>query len=114
MEDERLIVVAGVCGAGKSTLVQGLKKLGYHAHTVAQEHSYAPKMWQMANPDLLIYLDASLETVCRRRKVEWGEDRLSEQRKRLAHARENCDLFIDTNPLTIEEVLQQAVEFLDR
>ncbi|MHB8171568.1 MAG: nucleoside/nucleotide kinase family protein [Thermincolia bacterium] len=112
MRDEGRIVVAGVCGAGKSTLVQGLKKMGYDAHTVAQEHSYVPKMWQMSNPDLLIYLDAELETVCSRRKVQWGEDRLVEQRRRLAHAREHNDLYVDTNSLAIEEVLDYTLNFL--
>ncbi|MDA8235961.1 MAG: hypothetical protein M0Z31_14430 [Clostridia bacterium] len=112
MKDEGRIVVAGVCGSGKSTLVQGLRKLGYDAHTVAQEHSYVPKMWQMSNPGVLIYLDADLVTVCQRRKVQWGEDRLVEQRKRLAHAREQRDLYIDTNSLTIEEVLELAKNFL--
>lgn len=108
-----LIVVAGVCGSGKSTLVEGLKREGYHAHTVAQEHSYAPRMWMMTNPQVLIYLEANLETIKTRRQIHWGEDRLKEQLHRLRHARENCNLKIDTNDLSIEEVLLRAIDCLE-
>ena len=34
-----LIVVAGVCASGKTTLVKSLQNLGIDAHNVAQEHS---------------------------------------------------------------------------
>lgn len=113
MGKERLIVVAGPCGAGKSTLVQGLKAKGYHAHTVAQEHSISPTMWQLTKPEVLIYLDASLEVIKQRRQVAWGEARLQEQRHRLRHARTNCDLYINTDQLTAEEVLNIALKFLE-
>lgn len=113
MGKERLIVVAGPCGAGKSTLVQGLKARGYHAHTVAQEHSISPTMWQLTRPDVLIYLDASLAVIKQRRQVAWGEERLKEQKHRLRHARENCDLYINTDAMTEEQVLAVALSFLE-
>ncbi|MDA8212414.1 MAG: hypothetical protein M0021_11145 [Clostridia bacterium] len=111
-EKDKLIVVAGVCGSGKSTLVKGLQTHGYQAHSVAQEHSCAPAMWQMTGPECLIYLDCSLETVRLRRRIQWGEARLREQRYRLRHAREHCGLFIDTENLSIQEVLDTALDFL--
>ena len=58
-----LIAVVGVCAAGKSTLVQALRAEGFNARQVLQEHSYVPNMWQrITNPDLLIYLDCTIET----------------------------------------------------
>lgn len=111
-EKDKLIVVAGVCGSGKSTLAKGLQNHGYQAHTVAQEHSYAPAMWQMKSPEFLIFLDCSLDAVRLRRKIQWDEARLQEQRYRLRHAREHCGLFIDTENLSIQEVLDTALDFL--
>lgn len=107
------IVIAGVCGSGKSTLKAGLTKLGYDAHTVAQEHSYAPRMWMMTNPRVLIFLDCDYEVIQQRRSIQWGEDHLLVQRQRLADAREQCHLFIDTSQLTIQQVLKRAQGFLN-
>lgn len=107
-----LLAIAGVCGSGKTTLVQGLTGLGIEAHSVAQEHSFAPKMWQMRRPELLIVLDCSLETVCLRRQVNWSESVLTEQRFRLRHAREHCNLLINTDTLSIQSVLAWSLQFL--
>jgi len=107
------IVVVGVCGAGKSTLVRGLRALGYPARVCVQEHSYVPHLWRRhGRPRVLICLEAGLEAVCQRRHVQWDEDVLAVQRSRLADARQNCDLAIDTDPLTVEEVLSRAVDYL--
>jgi RNase adaptor protein for sRNA GlmZ degradation len=110
---ELLVIVCGVCGSGKSTLVAGLKKAGYHVHSVAQEHSYSPTMYTMTTPDFVITLDCDLEHVLRRRQVQWGEDRLKVQRARLSHVREHCNLFIDTSELSREDVLTQAIIALE-
>ncbi len=57
-----LIGVVGPCGAGKSSLVAGLKAEGFLVRHIAQEHSYVPDMWKrLSNPDILIYLDVSYE-----------------------------------------------------
>ncbi len=107
------IVVVGVCGAGKSTLVQGLRALGYRARECVQEHSGVPALWRWrGRPGVLVYLEASLEAVCRRRGVRWGEEVLADQRERLADARRHCDLYIDTDPLTALEVRERVVAFL--
>lgn len=112
--DRRLIAIVGVCAAGKTTLVENLRRLGYHAKQVAQEHSYVPHMWRrITNPDVLIYLHASYEVaIARRPDLDYGRAYWEAQHCRLAHAREHADLVIYTDGLTPDEVLQQAVWFL--
>ncbi len=108
-----LIGVVGPCGAGKSTLIAGLERHGYTCRHIAQEHSYVPDMWQcLSHPDLLIFLNASYETTIRRRALNWSEEEYQEQQRRLAHARAHADLIIETDLLSIEEVLQTALRFL--
>lgn len=111
----RLIGIVGPCAAGKTTLVAGLADHGYQARGIAQEHSFAPSMWQrITNPDLLIYLDVSYENTLQRRQLNWTQAEYDEQLYRLRHAREHADLSIDTNPLTISEVLDRVINFLER
>lgn len=108
-----LIGVVGPCGAGKSSLVAGLKSTGYSPRHIAQEHSYVPDMWhRLTNPDVLVYLDVSYENTIARRKLEWTYSEYMEQIHRLRHARQYADLYIDTNPLTIEQVLQTVISFV--
>ncbi|MHB8945971.1 MAG: hypothetical protein ACYC6I_05535 [Bacillota bacterium] len=54
-------------------------------------------------------LGATLETIRRRRPVPWGQERLDAQLQRLALARRECDLFLPTDDLTIDEVRGQAL-----
>ena len=108
-----LIGVVGPCGSGKSTLIAGLEKHGYPCRHIAQEHSYVQAMWQIiSRPELLIYLGASFPVSTERRRLEWQEKDYQEQLRRLAHARQHAHLFIDTDPLTPDQVLQKALEFL--
>ena len=108
-----LIGVVGPCASGKSTLIAGLTNLGYRTRHIAQEHSYVKDMWQrLTNPDILIYLDVAYPTTCQRRKLDWTEADWQEQQHRLSHARANADLYLDTDKLSIEEVLNQANEFI--
>ena len=104
------IVIVGPCGSGKSTLVKGLKELGEIARSFSQEHRSRHNLWEKLNPDVLIYLDATFETISPRRKVTSEE--YYEQAARLERARENCDLYISTDNLTIDEVLERALDFL--
>ncbi|MDI7274535.1 MAG: hypothetical protein QME94_01015 [Anaerolineae bacterium] len=109
------IVVVGVCGAGKSRLVEGLRALGYPARECAQEHSDVPTLWRRrGRPRVLIYLDASLEAVRRRLEVRWDAAALDAQRRRLALARSSCDLYVDTDALSVEEVRRAAASYLGR
>ncbi|MFQ6059148.1 MAG: hypothetical protein ACE5MB_09765 [Anaerolineae bacterium] len=107
------IAIVGPCASGKTVLAEGLRALGYEAHECAQEHSGAPAMWQRTtHPDILIYLDATLPTIAQRRQIDWGEEYLAELRRRLRHARQNCHLYIPTDGLTPEEILEQVLDFL--
>lgn len=109
-----LIKVVGPCAAGKTTLTNRLRALGYNARQIAQEHSDVPDMWRRLHPpDLLIYLDASDETIVRRRPKEGLAVLLPRQRHRLRHARAHADLIVVTDDLTPEEVLAQVVRFLE-
>ncbi len=109
-----LIKIVGVSAAGKSTLVDGLRRLGYDARPVAQEHSQVPDMWRRIRPpDWLIFLEADLGSQgTRRPDVIWSERVRRTELARLAHARGHADLLIDTSPLTPEKVLRRAVTFL--
>ncbi|MEJ5240401.1 MAG: hypothetical protein WHS87_04320 [Anaerolineales bacterium] len=109
-----LIGVVGPCGAGKSTLIAGLSRHGYTCRHIAQEHSYVPDMWlRLSHPDVLIFLNASYETTVRRRALNWTMEEYQEQQRRLAHARAHADLIVETDELSIEEVLGRVLEFLD-
>ena len=89
-----LIGIVGPCGAGKSTLAEGLKAHGYITRAIAQEHSFVKDMWQ--------------------RSLNWTEAEWQEQQRRLRHAREHADFYLDTDPLSISEVLEKALDFLGR
>lgn len=106
--DSPLIVVVGVCASGKTTLVEGLQARGYRARSIAQEHSEASRLWTLAEPDFLVVLDCDLATIKRRRLVPWGEERLRVQRRRLAHARQHCHLYLRTDELSIEEMVERV------
>jgi dephospho-CoA kinase len=110
---DRLIGIVGTCAAGKTTLANHLKALGYRVKHIAQEHSYVPYMWQkLTNPDILIYLEVSYENTLLRRNLTWSREEFEEQLRRLAHARQNADLIIDTDPIDAQEVLQKVLVFL--
>jgi hypothetical protein len=70
-------------------------------------------MWQrFVRPDVLIYLDVSYETARQRRRISWGPEWLAVQRRRLAHARQHCDLYIPTDHQMAEAILAQVLDFL--
>ena len=107
------IVLVGVCGSGKTALVRGLHRSGYDVRECGQEHSEVPYMWQvLSRPDILIYLDASEGVICRRGCRHYLEGYVDDQRRRLAHARAHCDLYVMTDDLTESQVLEQVKEFL--
>jgi len=108
-----LLGVVGPCGSGKSTLIAGLEKHGYRCRHIAQEHSYVKYMWQrITNPDVLIFLECSYENSTSRRNLNWLPADHEEQLRRLSHAHEHANIIINTNLLTPEEVLAQALEAL--
>ena len=108
-----LIGIVGPCASGKSTLIAGLTRLGYRTRHIAQEHSYVKDMWQrLTNPDILIFLDVAYPTTCQRRKLDWTESDWQEQQHRLSHARAHADLYLDTDKLAVEEVLNKVIKFI--
>ncbi|MBC8015552.1 MAG: hypothetical protein H7X79_07395 [Sporomusaceae bacterium] len=108
------LVVVGVCVSGKTTLVKALRDLGIDAHNVAQEHSVIKKLWNRTQPDILIVLDAQLKSIRQRRMVSWGEERLAVQRERLCDARQHADLYIATDELSKDEIVQCVLEYIRR
>jgi shikimate kinase len=109
-----LVAVVGVCASGKTTLVRTLLAHGFNVRQVLQEHSYVPHMWQrLTRPDLLIYLDATLETIRRRRRdPAFPASLWQEEVERLRHARTHCDFYLATDALTPDQVAGQVVAFL--
>lgn len=108
-----VIGVVGPCTAGKSTLIHNLRPLGIQVRHIAQEHSYVTSMWQrLTNPDVLIFLDVSYQVSLQRKKLNWTQEEYREQQRRLSHAREYTDYYIDTDALTEDEVAERVVAFL--
>ncbi|MBN1937859.1 MAG: hypothetical protein JW934_24610 [Anaerolineae bacterium] len=109
------IVVVGPCAAGKSTLVANLRPQGYNIQVCAQEHSFVPDLWKkFSQADILIFLDAELPAIAERQKrTDWTQQRLDTQRRRLEHARANCDVYLQTDALTREGVAQEVRAFLN-
>jgi len=110
VQQDPLILVVGVCASGKSTLAKGLRELGYHVRSFAQEHSVSRRLWQRLDPDFLILLECSYETIRRRKRVSWGVDRYRRQLRLLANARAQADLIVRTDGFTPE----QLVSFVHR
>ena len=107
------IAIVGPCAGGKTTLANKLRELGYDAEDVAQEHSHVRTMWrQLVNPDVLIYLDASLQTIRARLHVEWEQKYLDELNRRLTDARTHADFSLSTDELSQARVLARVVAFL--
>ncbi len=108
------VAVVGVCASGKSMLVNKLRALGYDARHVAQDHSYVPDMWQrLSRPQMLVYLDASLATVRRRRDPSFPAALFQEQKRRLRHARCHCQICVSTDELTEDQVLELVLAALE-
>lgn len=116
MNKQLKIAVVGNCASGKTTLVNGLKEKGFvNAYNVPQEHSVVQKFWSRYNPDLLIFLQCSLDTAKKRRpRIGWGQERLEHQKMKLQDAYAHKDIFIDTDNLSVDEVLKKAIMEIER
>ncbi|MBN1979550.1 MAG: hypothetical protein JW918_19305 [Anaerolineae bacterium] len=113
-EKSPLVAVVGPCASGKSQLVRALRERGYNAREVLQEHSYAPAMWQrISRPDMLIYLDVSEDVARRRRPTSAPRGWWDTLAQRLRHARQHADLYVDTDGLTIQQIVERASAFLE-
>ena len=112
--ESRKIVVVGPCAAGKSTLVTGLRELGYDAHVSGQEHSEIAMLWQHSEPDVLIALEVDISAVRDRRGGSWPEWLHDLQVRRLATASLAANLAIDTTALSPQSVVDRVVAYLQR
>ncbi len=100
------VAVVGCCASGKSSVVAALRQAELNAWSVAQEHSAIAELWKHLAPDRLVYLDVSLETLRRRRdNDQWPSWIYDVQHERLANARQHADVVIDTDDLTIDQIV---------
>lgn len=116
VKEDLKIAIVGPCSSGKSTLRKSLLAAGYRTvKNPTQEHSYVKDMWQkITNPDILIYLDVDYPaTLVRRPHIDLGPERVETQNGRLSHARQHADFYLDTSPLTPEEISRKTLEFLE-
>ena len=112
---QRHIVIVGPCASGKSTLRAGLQARGFtQVRVVAQEHSGVRDLWKLRGyPEVLIYLDARAETAnARQGRSDWTPAAHADQRYRLRDARLACDLYLPTDDLSPDDVLDYVVAFL--
>lgn len=108
------IGVVGPCGSGKTTLVCGLRDDGFFGKVIAQEHSYVPDMWlRITKPHILVYLDVSYTSSMVRKKFNWTEKEFQAQIFRLRHAYKHADIIFQTNDLSVKEVLNLTIFFLE-
>jgi hypothetical protein len=72
-------------------------------------------MWRrITQPHTLIYLDVSWRVARRRRPIDGDASWWQELNRRLQHARRHADLYLNTDSLTGEEVLNRVLDFLRR
>lgn len=83
------------------------------ARAVAQEHSQIHELWKHGGvPDALIFLDATPATITRRRRNEFPEWLYKLQVERLASARRNATLYLNTDRMAAAEVQHQVIAHL--
>lgn len=112
-ENNLILGVVGVCGAGKTELVHRLRARGFQVRHIAQEHSYIKDMWQrISRPDILIFLDVSFPETLRRKKFAWSEKDYQEQCRRVQHACQHADLIVNTDDFTVEGVFEYVLKHL--
>jgi hypothetical protein len=107
------VAVVGPCAAGKSTLVRGLRRSGYAATEVAQEHSLVRDLWRRRGGlGPLVFLDVSPGVACIRRGLETPPSWWRASWARLESARRSADVYVCTDALSIEQVLEQVLASL--
>lgn len=108
------ISVVGPCASGKTTLVRALRMHGYDAHVTSQEHSGVQELWRRQQPDVLVALQADLESIrLRRRDPRWRRDVWSAQQSRLTNAFDHADLIVDSTERSTTDIVAEVLRFLD-
>jgi hypothetical protein len=109
------IAVVGTCASGKSSVVSALRDRGHDAYSVAQEHSAITRLWEHLAPDCVVYLSVELDTLrTRRDDPSWPEWIYRVQLDRLASARQNADIVIETDRRTIDQIADEVDALLRR
>ena len=107
------IAVVGHCAAGKSTVVRLLRGRGHNAIAVAQEHSAIRDLWNHQQPDVVLYLEVSLDELRRRKgNPKWPGWIFENQEMRLQDARAHASLEIDTDIHDADAVVEFVEQFL--
>ena len=71
-------------------------------------------MWRrLAAPSVLVFLDASYATCTDRKRFDWPVGDYLEQQRRLEHARRECAIYVVTDDLTPQAVLEEVVQALE-
>lgn len=108
------IAVVGYCASGKSSVVRALRDAGYDAEAVAQEHSVIDELWNHHTPELVIFLDVTLEQIrSRRDNPRWPGWIYELQRERLMSARRRADIVVDTSVVDLDGVVDQVLKFVE-
>lgn len=101
------VVIVGHCASGKTTLVERLRVHGVDASAVGQEHSDIDDLWNHYSPDVVVFLDVSLDVVRkRRRNPDWPEWIFELQTERLEAARKRADVEVDTTVNDADETFR--------
>jgi hypothetical protein len=70
-------------------------------------------MWQrLTKPDILVFLDVSYKVSQLRRNLDWTPADYGEQQHRLRHALQHADLYLYTDDLTPEDVLEAVLTLI--
>lgn len=108
------IAVVGSCGSGKSTIVAALRARGLDAYVVSQEHSIIRGLWNHLEPDAVVFLSVDYPTLQRRRGASWPRWLYDIQQERLADARANATLEIDTGRQSVDEAVERILAEVER
>jgi len=103
------VVVIGPCAAGKTTLVSRLIEEGISAVSPAQEHTLIPDLYRHRGEGMVVYLDVSFEEAARRRDIDWGPERLQEQKDFMDSSRRAADVYILTDDLSPDEIAERVL-----
>ena len=89
---------------------QWLEAMGYSAFSFAQEHSASPRVWRRRNPDVLIALYCSYDTLVQRRGIQWPKRVWLRQLYSLGDAWAHADIRMQTDMLTPDELIARVAE----
>ncbi len=99
------VAVLGTCASGKSTVVGELRRRGFDAYAVSQEHSIVRNLWDHANPDVVVLLETDYWTICQRRGQDWPRWLYDLQLERLVEVKNHADVIVSTSNASVEQTV---------